>query len=1567
LKINGRGVVTVSGGNSSVVFLINAASTVSLIGLTVIQGQGVTGGGIENRGILTVTNCTISQNTATSGGGGVDNFGTLTLIHSTISENTAGFLGGGILNSGSLTMLNSSVSNNTLTPGAGHNGGGIANGGDATLINTTVSGNSVDESTSWAGGISHRGRTFNLINSTVTNNSSGSGGGIDTHIASFNVRNSIIANNHAPREADCYCTPITSQGFNLIQNTEGTVLNGDLTGNIIGADPGLGALRNNGGSTLTHALLPGSPALNAGSNALAVDLSQQPLTTDQRGPGFPRIVGGKVDMGAFEGNAGGDGAPIITSVRRTYEGFFLQGTAATNDFNIEVNWNGGPGRIKFQINNDSPFEVQASSNNLVQSFSLSNSFPASVTPSSIRMTPINSSGTVGETRTEQIYILPWPSWLNFAIQNNPNTWSFTVQPGEIRYRFVDIEFPRPHLEAEFLIPKSVPFIGGEFGLTETYGTFNGELSSNGTGSFSLTGQTGFLGLGAEIDGSVSGSGNFLVNSDGFKWTDGVINPKLTGRVSRYASLSSAIPSLKKFNHIPLVRSFTESVKLRGDLETEFDFILRGGQNATTGDLELTDGTGEVSVRLKGTVNAPIGDRGDFQGWVGGGGSMTVGAPTPYVRRFDLTFEAGAKISFDHLFGGKDFTFSYTPHCFWIPATQLADCSSSEQDNAVQMRNERLLNSRLNLLERRYEDFGRYEFFRSSIKDLKAQNEPKTEGSGDFLISNVFPGAKPLLLPVGEQKQLMLWVRQNVSLQLLQSTELAWSYFDGVNWTSPSVVANDTRAEFSPVAGVDSNGKAIAAWLRVKDPAFATPINNFDDLPLFYKNVEIVSATFDSLSMRWSEPSQITDDSALDTSLRLSADSAGKLLLTWQSNPSGEFTATSAVPSSLKYTFWNGSNWNTPNTVASNLSYVNDHAAALRGNEAFIILPRDPDPNVSSDQTLLLLIWNGTTWSQPSVFASGGKDNLTPLAAYDAEGVGQVIWRAGTDLLHATTNNQNPKVIRRESDSLAFSNLKLLNNSAGYMALIWEEMTNNGPASIYAMTYGPQTRTWNLGDLLVQSDGRMSSDPSGFITPAGNLQLAYLSTEILRTSKTVVIGNESITIPNLPVEGGTDLRVMNRLLARDLAVTNASLSLIPALPALGQSAVAQVNIKNPGDLGITSFEVGVYAGNPDTSGILLGRVRVAETVVAGGSLTVSVPFTNLTGGEIVVLVDALDEIPEVTNTNNRASITLPLTGSRRGIGGRVSMLGVGVGQVVMTLTTQTQNGPASGKVMTSANGDYSFSNLPASQTYTVTPSKEFYTFSPPNSSINLSILNAPLNFTATLIPNSPVLTISGTAKEGGAGLGGVLITLTSPTSPGYASVTTTTAGDGTFAFTHLPAGHDYTVTPSKQYYSFGAITVHNLMLDFKNLELPGTRIPALISEPNSTRALAIESVTGRREPFDRFSPILWGTDNGTRVMLFAVNVDVVPGEDLTSFWATGQDASGTRWHLPVEYVGKVPSQSWLTCVVVNLKFVGPSVSGDLLVQLNLRGKTTNRVRLGYRQIGGGPPDDPGSVPTPGYPP
>jgi len=84
---------------------------------------------------------------------------------------------------------------------------------------------------------------------------------------------------------------LTSQGFNLIQDVSGCTILGDSTGNLLGADPELGPLQNNGGPTYTHALLPGSPAIDAGTNVGAP-------RTDQRGVSRPQ--GASTDIGAFE-------------------------------------------------------------------------------------------------------------------------------------------------------------------------------------------------------------------------------------------------------------------------------------------------------------------------------------------------------------------------------------------------------------------------------------------------------------------------------------------------------------------------------------------------------------------------------------------------------------------------------------------------------------------------------------------------------------------------------------------------------------------------------------------------------------------------------------------------------------------------------------------------------------------------------------------------------------------------------------------------------------------------------------------------------------------------------------------------------------------------------------------------------------------------------------------------------------------------------------------------------------------------------------------------------------------
>ncbi len=136
-------------------------------------------------------------------------------------------------------------------------------------------------------------------------------------------------------------------------------------------------------------------------------------------------------------------------------------------------------------------------------------------------------------------------------------------------------------------------------------------------------------------------------------------------------------------------------------------------------------------------------------------------------------------------------------------------------------------------------------------------------------------------------------------------------------------------------------------------------------------------------------------------------------------------------------------------------------------------------------------------------------------------------------------------------------------------------------------------------------------------------------------------------------------------------------------------------------------------------------------------------------------------------------------------------------------------------------------------------------------------------------------------------------------------------------------------------------------------------PELISVANSTRAVAFESVMWMREPFPLTQPISFGSDNRTRILLFARNVDLLPGENASAVTAEAEDATRTRYPLTVEYVGKVPGFDWLSSVVVRLNENWGDV-GDVLIGISLRGAASNRVRVGIGHIGGGPPDDGGVI-------
>ena len=141
-------------------------------------------------------------------------------------------------------------------------------------------------------------------------------------------------------------------------------------------------------------------------------------------------------------------------------------------------------------------------------------------------------------------------------------------------------------------------------------------------------------------------------------------------------------------------------------------------------------------------------------------------------------------------------------------------------------------------------------------------------------------------------------------------------------------------------------------------------------------------------------------------------------------------------------------------------------------------------------------------------------------------------------------------------------------------------------------------------------------------------------------------------------------------------------------------------------------------------------------------------------------------------------------------------------------------------------------------------------------------------------------------------------------------------------------------------------------------------PVLLTKTNSTRGIAVESTGLTAEPFGAYASIPLSVDNRTRVMLFASNLTLFPGEGAANVTASAEDGNHIQYPLAVEYVGSVPSLAGVTSVIVRLNDNLGDV-GDVLVGITVHGQPSNRVRIGIGHVGGGPPDDaPVPQPTPG---
>ena len=295
--------ISLDGGAADRVLIVDAGATATVSELTMTNGYGFQlAGCVLNNGSLTLDHVTVTGCVMTTdagdfwqGGGGIysGDGATLNLVDSTVSNNSAGWSGGGVYSffNTTTTITRSTISGNVSSDV----GGGLRLLGDADIVNSTISGNT---STGWYGGAAFiTDGVVNVVNSTIADNVSPAGAPADVFVGTFTdasatmtIANSIVSSS----QGACFLAPfgagavaITSLGHNVV--TDGTCF--PVASDVTGVDALVGALADNGGATATHALLAGSPAIDAADPTICP-------AVDQRGVARPQ--GPACDVGSYE-------------------------------------------------------------------------------------------------------------------------------------------------------------------------------------------------------------------------------------------------------------------------------------------------------------------------------------------------------------------------------------------------------------------------------------------------------------------------------------------------------------------------------------------------------------------------------------------------------------------------------------------------------------------------------------------------------------------------------------------------------------------------------------------------------------------------------------------------------------------------------------------------------------------------------------------------------------------------------------------------------------------------------------------------------------------------------------------------------------------------------------------------------------------------------------------------------------------------------------------------------------------------------------------------------------------
>ncbi len=483
--------------------------------------------------------------------------------------------------------------------------------------------------------------------------------------------------------------------------------------------------------------------------------------------------------------------------------------------------------------------------------------------------------------------------------------------------------------------------------------------------------------------------------------------------------------------------------------------------------------------------------------------------------------------------------------------------------------------------------------------------------------------------------MMVWVQNRVENNNTYP-DICYSIWEGKDWGTPGYISYDKHYDFEPVLTYDSEGHVIVVWSRI--PTNTTPYPPSEPVNAL-EYLEIVYSFWDGSA--WSAPQLITNDTFADARAALTAGPNGKVMAVWVGDIDSNFNTTNDTD--LYFSVWNGTHW-TPKTALTSDTWLDYSVSLAHDSKGNVIAcwVRDLDGNSSTsfDTELRYTIWDGTSWSSPSLITDLNETKQNPSVAYDKNDNALVTWVGGEEFENRLYFSSMDKTTGSWSAPEIVQNITAVYNPIinvdpyNTVVIIWRGLEDD-PAERFNYETNT-TETYFDGEIYYVTKNLSTAAPvwSEVKPLTNNNETDWMASAVTipgHSYDLLLVWDKEGMVSNLthPIEP-------------DLTLESSEIIFSNNYPSEGENIDITATIRNIGDIEVHDIRVDFYDGDPSNGGYLIGT-QLIDYLPYDCEICVSVTWVAEPGTHnIYVVIDPLNSISELDETNNIAYNTISIS-------------------------------------------------------------------------------------------------------------------------------------------------------------------------------------------------------------------------------------------------------------------------------------------------------------------------------------